>query len=1124
VGSPPGTAPVRGPGGLFAGRTPASGGASGGSSGSGDSTAPQTGQQATGTRTDTTGGGGGGGHADGQQPHDHPPHLPATGTTQQPPATGTTAQPPAQAAPEPRDTPQSRKLEQQIAELRDKLKNVQDRLAGEGTPATESGLIHQQETLDLQIKELEAAAAHLRREAGANPETKATAPHISKEAGMAATATAELTYATFPIEKMEEEDGTLYVYGKATTPDVDSDEQVVDSSWSGSAMKTWFETGPNIRVQHNGQRDPAGSGVKIEIDRDGDGAHWVKAAIDEPIAQRLVKKGHLRAFSVGIAKPVIIRDVTGKARGGIIKGGELAEISLVDRPANRSCYVELAKAAADGHCEFTGKTIGADLLTKGEDTVNVDVPKSASITFSPGDLAKLLGHRRTAEDREQAALTPDVAKRDFDRNVGGGVDRDKIPDADFAGRNRSFPIVTPGDVSDALHSIGRAGADNYDANTLHANILRIARRKGFPVPDSAKKPKKKKEKSMGEPQVTVAEPEEVKGSKCATCNGTGKIRGGHVDCPDCDGGSAPSGGSSEKADLSASAPAGTEATKSDGGDGDAPQLHHDDGDDDDTDSDADAMDKGAAPEKTAVPDMAKKPKIPCPKCKGMNKAKAKFCGKCGTAMAAEKASKPTPGDGVTGEHTEPAPPHREPDGPAIESLEHDAGLPTTPDSSVKADEAMLVAARHKTVGADREMGMLHDLTCAAYDPAAVAKSYDGVDFSAINVATWLDKTLTLAASAPLEQAREAGRLVETAVTLKAIAPDLADELRHEAHKAFRDANPGPAHAPTPTEISAQRFNRPLITDGRAAPSPDQKPPNKAPIHPGHIAAADFHRDLITAGHAADSPDNDSARPEPVPAPEVPGVPSRVYYTRVQRQNAAQAMRSMHDHIAATFPDLCPMHGPGRMGEPPSHARPVPVGVGGPVPHGATKAAEPAPAGPDEFDRAEAEARAARKAAKKQRRELGDAILKGAISVEDAQRRLGLNPDTVMERVPVTKAASVQGEVVTPEASKAFDPDLIKSAVAEAQAPLLERLDAQQRLLDAMADQPDPRVAAYRGVALTKTSAPAGLLNNPERPAGVQDAAYRAMHDQWKHSPDPELRENALAFLMKHTGLSQNTKA
>ena len=517
--------------------------------------------------------------------------------------------------------------------------------------------------------------------------------------------------------------------------------------------------------------------------------------------------------------------------------------------------------------------------------------------------------------------------------------------------------------------------------------------------------------------------------------------------------------------------------------------------------------------------MAKKPKMPCPKCKGMNKPKAKFCGKCGAPMMAAKSA--TPGDGVTGEHTEPAPPHREPDGPAIEALEHDAGMPTVPDSSVKNDDAevLAVAARHKALGVPSEMGMLHDLTCAAFSPADVAKSYPGVDFSAISVQSWLDKTLSAATTGALEQAQEAGKLVETAVTLKALAPGLADELRHEAFKAFRDANPGPGKAPTPSELSAERFRRPLITAGHSAPSPGQDAPHTSPVHPQHIAASDFGRDLITAGHAADSPDNDPGHALPM-APEVPGVPSRVDYTKMQRDNAAQAMSSMHDHIASTFPDLCPMAGPGRMGEPPSHARPVPVGVGGPAPHGATKAAEADPVA--DFEQAAATAKAARKAARKQQRELLDAIIKGETSIEDARAQLGVEPDPV----PVTKAA---GAVTSDEVIA----HVIKSAVAEAQAPLLERLGEQdtalaeqRKLLDAMADQPDPRVAAYRGVAYNQTPAPpAGLLNSPDqRPAGVPDVAYKAMYDQWRNSPDPELRENALKFLMERTGLTQNARA
>lgn len=70
-----------------------------------------------------------------------------------------------------------------------------------------------------------------------------------------------------------------------------------------------------------------------------------------------------------------------------------------------------------------------------------------------------------------------LVKRNMDPDVGGGVDRDKIPSEDFAGPDRTFPIVTAADVADAAQSIGRAGSANQIAK-VKANIIAIAERKG----------------------------------------------------------------------------------------------------------------------------------------------------------------------------------------------------------------------------------------------------------------------------------------------------------------------------------------------------------------------------------------------------------------------------------------------------------------------------------------------------------------------------------------------------------------------------------------------------------------------------------------------------------------------
>src|SRR5579863_1685238 len=182
---------------------------------------------------------------------------------------------------------------------------------------------------------------------------------------MAATLTGngEMLFASFGIEKTETtEDGDLIVYGKATDATLDHDQQIIDPVFSAKAMADWHATGANVRVQHNPQRDPAGVG--IETYTDDKGATWVKSLIIEPIAKKLVAKGVLRAYSVGIANPTIERDVTGKARGGIIKSGKIVEISLVDRPANASCGIRLVKSAGEDVLERADEMFGTDNLVK----------------------------------------------------------------------------------------------------------------------------------------------------------------------------------------------------------------------------------------------------------------------------------------------------------------------------------------------------------------------------------------------------------------------------------------------------------------------------------------------------------------------------------------------------------------------------------------------------------------------------------------------------------------------------------------------------------------------------------------------------------------------------------------
>lgn len=65
-----------------------------------------------------------------------------------------------------------------------------------------------------------------------------------------------------------------------------------------------------------------------------------------------------------------------------------------------------------------------------------------------------------------------------DPNVGGGVDRAKLKDSDFVfSDTRTFPVVTPGDVSDAVSSWGRyKGPHSFD--DFKRNLTALAHRKG----------------------------------------------------------------------------------------------------------------------------------------------------------------------------------------------------------------------------------------------------------------------------------------------------------------------------------------------------------------------------------------------------------------------------------------------------------------------------------------------------------------------------------------------------------------------------------------------------------------------------------------------------------------------
>lgn len=155
----------------------------------------------------------------------------------------------------------------------------------------------------------------------------------------------ETIYSWAPITKSEkQDDGTLLVYGPAATSALDRDRQRLDAGWLDTAMPRWMAEGGGVREQHDSKR---AVGVGVGLSKTDDGVHMLAARIVDPVAVMKVEYGVLKGFSVGIKNP---RVEMGKsdAPNGLVTGGEVIEVSVVDRPANPECLFQMAKSDSNG--------------------------------------------------------------------------------------------------------------------------------------------------------------------------------------------------------------------------------------------------------------------------------------------------------------------------------------------------------------------------------------------------------------------------------------------------------------------------------------------------------------------------------------------------------------------------------------------------------------------------------------------------------------------------------------------------------------------------------------------------------------------------------------------------------
>lgn len=162
-------------------------------------------------------------------------------------------------------------------------------------------------------------------------------------------------YCSFPIASITkaDADGDIEVVGRCSDGQVDLDGDIVSPAAMASEVKRWLSTYPALRYQHRGDH-PAGKG--LDAWQDDQGSTWLKALVCDAESKRMVAKGVLRAFSVGLAD--VRTQKSARCPRYELVGFRLTEVSLVDSPSNARCGIEIIGKSAAGVPAYIGKAFG----------------------------------------------------------------------------------------------------------------------------------------------------------------------------------------------------------------------------------------------------------------------------------------------------------------------------------------------------------------------------------------------------------------------------------------------------------------------------------------------------------------------------------------------------------------------------------------------------------------------------------------------------------------------------------------------------------------------------------------------------------------------------------------------
>ena len=289
-------------------------------------------------------------------------------------------------------------------------------------------------------------------------------------------------------------DGFMYVKGLASDDTLDLDQQICDPQWLKSALPDWFAVG-NIREMHQAKA----IGKATEMEQTGTGFVVTAKIVDEQAA-KMVEEGVYTGFSVGIKGARVVKDAA--APGGRITDGTVVELSLVDRPANPSCVIEIAKSVdgvlVKGSAVDEKFATGTDINTDAEMSSAPVIIEEAdleprSVAYQPCSQCGGSGHKSNVDAE---ALTEircercngsgkepegehEQIQQDSPSNPGIADDinheiKSAVAEAVAEAMKSLKPgVVTVGDLKDAITKAAETEHDPAQLEAVRANLIAL---------------------------------------------------------------------------------------------------------------------------------------------------------------------------------------------------------------------------------------------------------------------------------------------------------------------------------------------------------------------------------------------------------------------------------------------------------------------------------------------------------------------------------------------------------------------------------------------------------------------------------------------------------------------------